>query len=59
MDQHAPSLPMDCVDLLAAFASAEVRIMPWDTMTVRARRRISTSCSIPLPRTSVAPVVLA
>ena len=27
MDQHAPSLPLDFVDLLAAFGSAEVRYL--------------------------------
>jgi hypothetical protein len=27
MDQHAPNLPLDFVDLLAAFANAEVRYL--------------------------------
>ena len=27
MDQHAPNLPLDFVDLLAAFANADVRYL--------------------------------
>ena len=43
MDQHAPNLPLDFVDLLAAFANAEVRDLVIDGYAVGCHDRPRTT----------------